>query len=280
MCIRALASLSFIRPAANEIMRQVWVNNILPTRVIVNWSFVGRNCWRNFSTCVEVEHSIRDSTKFFLLWANMRKHWSAIFTRLEVFTSYTGECNVSSTFDNAASLECMCDDYNRFMNEANQAIILQPNCNIVDALLKLLVISRSIIICHFLSHHDSRAKNIEPLSLWDIIIAAPPPRNNELSSGVNMLDAGMQESKVSYYLYYLHYFIVMDCMTGTLKLLINLTYNHSEAIERVRLCTVNNESGLAIILSLISTKISEKELFDLQQHVLGLLINLVCLKTN
>lgn len=88
-------------------------------------------------------------------------------------------------------------------------------------------------------------------------------------------------------------------MVGCLKLLLNLTYAHDGASNRVRLATgefpspqrttrttsnsnKNNNniinqlhSGLAAIMSLLNIQFKE-ELFDVQQHIVGLLVNLVC----
>jgi len=134
-----------------------------------------------------------------------------------------------------------------FVNAENQSSILQSGCNIIDTLLKLIVVCRNIV-----------ASKVTESS----------------SDNINMLDAAT------------------DCMTGSLKLLLNLTYNHTDACDRVRLAcihenwisTLSNTSkanhsasnnGLAIILSLLNLQFTEKEQFDIRQHVLGLLINLV-----
>lgn len=94
-------------------------------------------------------------------------------------------------------------------------------------------------------------------------------------------------------------------MVGCLKLLLNLTYDHEAATNRVRIASgefpsstqrstrnTNNSnknnnnnddnstnnfskySGLAVIVSLLNIRFRE-ELFDVQQHILGLLVNLV-----
>ncbi len=68
----------------------------------------------------------------------------------------------------------------------------------------------------------------------------------------------------------------MDGMIGCLKLLLNLTYSHEGACDRVRTYTHEGRNGLHIIFSLLNLFHTEKEKFDIQQHTLGLLINLVC----
>jgi hypothetical protein len=103
-------------------------------------------------------------------------------------------------------------------------------------------------------------------------------------------------------------------MIGCLKLLLNLTYNHNDACENVRIALANeititkntisknsnkigkkgraniNENkanndtnmedstplgGIAVLLSLLNIRFDE-DMFDIHQHVIGLLINLVC----
>lgn len=94
----------------------------------------------------------------------------------------------------------------------------------------------------------------------------------------------------------------VDSMIGCLKLLLNLTYDHHDACDAVRLACVgtlvdknmgsnktgkrrkvnsdavneenNSLGGLVVLLSLLNMQF-EEDMFDIHQHVLGLLINLV-----
>lgn len=99
-------------------------------------------------------------------------------------------------------------------------------------------------------------------------------------------------------------------MIGCLKLLLNLTYNHHDTCESIRLACTNTTNipkttknnannkrsktiknkltnnrdtketdntlgGIAVLLSLLNIQFDE-DMFDVHQHVIGLLINLVC----
>lgn len=67
-------------------------------------------------------------------------------------------------------------------------------------------------------------------------------------------------------------------MVGCLKLLLNLTYDDAEACNRVRLAKYGNSvdvGGLGTITTLLNLRFAEKEQFDIRQHIISLLINLV-----
>eukprot|EP00026_Physarum_polycephalum_P004662 Phypoly_transcript_04684.p1 GENE.Phypoly_transcript_04684~~Phypoly_transcript_04684.p1 ORF type:complete len:684 (+),score=130.68 Phypoly_transcript_04684:46-2097(+) len=150
-----------------------------------------------------------------------------------------------------------------FVNPANQGAILKNNCEVIRSIIKLVAVTREIIIL--------------------------PKSETESAPCVTLTGAAT------------------DCMIGCLKLMLNLTYDHHDACESVRLAcaeipstknakpTKNNKKskknptnedkktetgesmplgGLAVVLSLLNIQFDE-DMFDIHQHVIGLLINLV-----
>jgi hypothetical protein len=151
-----------------------------------------------------------------------------------------------------------------FVNPSNQSAILKNDCAAIHAIIKLIIITRDIVLL--------------PKSDTDSLVC------------VTLTAAAT------------------DCMIGCLKLLINLTYDHHDACEHVRRagtndaasnsanktnCKANNTKskksktnnkdvkmegntpgGLVVLLSLLNIQF-EEDMFDIHQHVIGLLINLV-----